>query len=58
MTHVLIVDDHQPVLDNLRGLIKSQEPCWDVSEAANGEEALDSFIKVRPDIVVLDIMMD
>lgn len=58
MTSVLIVDDNKDARDNLRALIKQQEPYWDVSEAASGKVALEVFRHLKPDVVVLDVVMD
>jgi DNA-binding NarL/FixJ family response regulator len=58
MVHVLIADDHKAVRDNLRSVVKEQQPCWEVSEASNGQEAVDAFRKTTPDVAVLDIVME
>jgi len=55
--HVLIADDHQGIRDNLRWLLKEQQPRWRLSEAASGQEALAFFGKKGPDVAVLDIVM-
>lgn len=56
--NVLIVDDHQIVLDGLRSILKSS-PFNIVGEAANGQQAFD-FIKnsnTEIDLVLTDISM-
>ena len=55
--HVLIADDHQGIRDNLRWLLKEQQPRWRLSEAASGQEALRFFGRTGPDVAVLDIVM-
>ena len=57
MVHVLIVDDQKFVRDNLRSLLEDQQPFWELSEASNGQEAVDIFRKAAPDVAVLDIVM-
>jgi DNA-binding NarL/FixJ family response regulator len=57
MPHVLIVDDQKFVRDTLRTLFKTEEPHWELSEAADGKEAVAVFRKAEPDVVVLDIVM-
>jgi two-component system, NarL family, invasion response regulator UvrY len=57
MVRVLIADDHKSVRDNLRSVLNQQQPQWEISEACNGEEAVDVFRKAAPDVAVLDIVM-
>jgi len=54
---VLIADDHKAVRDNLRAMLNEQQPQWEVSEASNGQEAVDLFRDSSPDVAVLDIVM-
>jgi two-component system, NarL family, invasion response regulator UvrY len=51
---VLIVDDHPIVRSGLRRLLAA-EPQLEVSEAANGQEAVARFRESRPDLVILDL---
>ncbi|WP_019008341.1 response regulator [Deinococcus aquatilis] len=54
---VLLVDDHAVVRQGLR-LFLGLDPLIDVvGEAANGEEALLEAARLRPDVVVMDLMM-
>ena len=54
---VLIADDHELVRKGL-GAIFSSEPDWTIcGEAANGQEAVELVVKLRPDLVLLDITM-
>jgi len=54
---VLLVDDHAVVRQGLR-LFLGLDPLIDVvGEAANGEEALSEAARLRPDVVVMDLMM-
>jgi len=57
MVHVLIADDHKAARDNLRSVLNEQQPLWEISEASNGQEAVDVFRKAAPDVAVLDIVM-
>ena len=59
---VLIVDDHAVVRQGLRTFLElhfdaSWLPIEVVGEAANGIEAIESVRKLRPDIVLLDLVM-
>jgi DNA-binding NarL/FixJ family response regulator len=58
MPHILIVDDQEFVREALRNLIEIREPTWELSEAANGEQALEVFREIAPEVVVLDIVME
>jgi two-component system response regulator NreC len=54
---ILIADDHELVRDGMRALIE-HEPGWTVcGMATNGQEAVDSAKKLKPDVVVLDMTM-
>ncbi|WP_119674743.1 response regulator [Deinococcus sp. RM] len=54
---VLLVDDHAVVRQGLR-LFLGLDPLIDViGEAANGEEALQAAATLRPDVVIMDLMM-
>jgi DNA-binding response OmpR family regulator len=53
--HVLIVDDDRHARLIIRNLML--EDNWRVSEAANGQAALEAYARIQPDLVLLDIMM-
>jgi len=53
---ILIVDDQQLVRETLLSLLR-QQPHWTVFEAENGKDALDRARKIKPDVVVMDIVM-
>ena len=56
-TRILIADDHEVVRRGMRVLLESQ-PGWEVvGEAANGRQAVEMAMALRPDVVVLDITM-
>jgi len=52
--HVLIVDDAQL---NLTILAEALGPCYELSTAASGQEALERVATSRPDLILLDILM-
>ena len=58
MVHILIADDHKGVRDNLRSVLKEEQPSWQVSEASNGRDAVELFRTETPDVAVLDIVME
>ena len=54
---VAIADDHPVVREGISALVKSQKDMRVVSEAANGRQALQQFLRHRPDILLLDLRM-
>jgi DNA-binding response OmpR family regulator len=52
---VLIVDDEPNIVLSLEFLLRQQG--YEVSVARDGEEALASASRMRPDLVVLDVML-
>jgi len=56
-TRVLITDDHDVVRQGLR-MFLSLEPDFEVvGEARNGQEALQMARELRPDVVLMDLLM-
>ena len=54
---VLLADDHVTVRHGLKLLIDSQPDMKVVSEASDGDAAIESAQALRPDVVVMDISM-
>ena len=54
---VLIADDHPLLREALRHALDNEEDMEVVAEAANGEEAVKLTSLLKPDIVVMDIVM-
>ena len=54
--HILIADDSSFLREHLRDLIE-RHPGWEVSEAADGAEAVRKSQQSAPDAVVLDLRM-
>lgn len=54
---IVLADDHHVVRQGFRSLLQAEPDFQILGEAATGIEALDLVGRVRPDVVVLDIMM-
>lgn len=54
---VLLVDDHLVVLKGLKFFLDTQKDIEIVGSATNGKEALAKIEKLKPDIVLMDLMM-
>jgi CheY-like chemotaxis protein len=53
---ILIADDEKLVRSTLRSLL-TEKPNWRVYEAADGQAAVDESKRLKPDLVILDIVM-
>ena len=53
--HVLVVDDDPDVARFVEVNLRSAG--YNVSVATNGEEAMERALELRPDLVLLDVMM-
>lgn len=54
---VLVVDDQQLMRDGLASLLGIQEGIEVVGTAANGQEAVEQALRLKPDIVLMDVRM-
>lgn len=54
---ILIADDHAIVREGLRALIETEPQMELVAEAADGVEAVQKAGELRPDVILLDLMM-
>lgn len=54
---ILIVDDHAATREEMASLIKAEDGLEVVGQAAGGDEGVRLAGELRPDIVVMDIVM-
>jgi DNA-binding NarL/FixJ family response regulator len=54
---VLIVDDHSVVREGLRTFLELQDGIEVAGEAADGDEAVREAERLRPDVVLMDLVM-
>ena len=57
MTRVLIADDHSIVRQGLRMFLSADPEFEIVGEARNGAEAVKLACQLRPDVILMDLMM-
>ena len=54
---VLSVDDHPLLREGIAAVLQGEEDISLVGEAANGQEAVESFRALRPDVTLMDLQM-
>jgi two-component system, NarL family, response regulator LiaR len=54
---VLLVDDHAVVREGLRAFLELQEGIEVAGEAGDGREALAEAARLRPDVILMDLVM-
>jgi DNA-binding NarL/FixJ family response regulator len=54
---VLIVDDHAVVREGLRSFLELQDGLEVVGEAGDGGEGVDAAERLRPDVILMDLVM-
>src|SRR5690349_6111424 len=57
MIRVLIAEDHLMVRAGIRALLEKAGDIHVMGEASNGQEAIDMTEALKPDVLVMDIMM-
>lgn len=58
MINVLFVDDHEMVRIGVSAYLATQSDIEVVAEAANGKKAIELALELRPDVILMDIVMD
>ena len=57
MTTILLADDHTVVRQGLRALLEGEPDLTVIGEAADGLDAVQRTERLRPDVLVVDLMM-
>ena len=55
---IVLADDHQIVRQGLKSVLESEPEFKVVGEASGGNEAVKLVEKLKPDVLVCDLMMD
>lgn len=53
----MLVDDHEMVREGLKTSLQAFEDIELVGEASNGKEALQTYQKINPNVIVMDMVM-
>jgi DNA-binding NarL/FixJ family response regulator len=56
-TRVMIVDDHQTVIEGLKNLFETDDDSEVIGEATSGWEAVEMAKDLHPDVVVMDFTL-
>ena len=54
---VMIVDDHPVVRRGIQSLLAEEEDIQAVGEAVNGKDALEQAKSLKPDVILMDLVM-
>ncbi len=57
MIRVMLVDDHGMVREGLKLYLETEEDIEVVGEAADGNEAADKAAQLKPDVILMDLIM-
>ena len=55
MAKIMVVDDEENLLELVRGILEAEN--FEVITVASGEECLEKLNDVKPDLILLDMMM-
>ncbi len=55
MTHILIIDDSPTEVHVFKTILEKHE--FNVSVASNGEEGIEKALEIKPDCILMDVVM-
>lgn len=58
MINVLLVDDHEMVRLGVKSYLSIQEDISVIAEAENGLQGYDKALELKPDVILMDLVMD
>ena len=56
-SRALCVDDHRLMREGIARIVGVQPDMTVVAEASNGEQAVEQFLRYRPDVTLMDLQM-
>jgi DNA-binding NarL/FixJ family response regulator len=56
-TRIVLADDHELVLEGLRGLLQGEPDLQVVATATDGERLMETVRRLKPDLAVIDLQM-
>jgi DNA-binding NarL/FixJ family response regulator len=54
---IVLVDDHQMIIEGLKGLLAADPEMQVIGEAGNGQQAIELAASLAPDVMILDVTM-
>jgi DNA-binding NarL/FixJ family response regulator len=54
---ILLVEDHAPTREQVKSLLNQEKDMSVVASVGTAEEAIESARRLRPDVVIMDIML-
>jgi DNA-binding NarL/FixJ family response regulator len=54
---IMTVDDHPALRDGIASIVEHEPDMKLVAEAANGAEAVAAYVRIRPDVTLMDLQM-
>lgn len=54
---VMLVDDHELIRTGIKGLLSAATDIQVIAEAGSGKEAVEKALQLKPDIILMDVMM-
>ncbi len=57
MKKILVVDDHPLTRLMTSKILAQQDASYEIFEASNGQEACETALEAKPDLILMDVMM-
>ncbi len=57
MKKILVVDDYAPIRLMFSKTLAQQDASYEILEASNGQEACETALEAKPDLILMDVMM-